>query len=93
MTPQARGQRRGPKPNPNRGDPIGYRITSRTRFELQVAATFVGTASHQETIDLAVREFLDRLRTDADGYTEALTRAEAHQQARAGVAPLSPSDR
>ncbi len=92
MAAEARGGRRGPKPNPDRGDPIGYRVTARTRFELQVAAAFVGTASHQETVALAVQEFLDRLRIEAVGYTEALAKAEAHQQSRAGVRPLDASD-
>lgn len=92
MTPQTRA-RRGPKPNPDRGDPIGYRITARTRFELQVAAAFVGTTSHQDTIDVAVQEFLNRLREEVDGFATAVAKAEASQRTRAGVTPIPPADR
>ncbi|MQA11514.1 MAG: hypothetical protein GEU98_23770 [Pseudonocardiaceae bacterium] len=91
MTEEALRRRRGPKPNPNRGTPSGYRLTDRTRFELQLAAAFVGTTSLQDTIALAVDEFLASMR-QVDGYSEALRAAETSQQRRAGVPALPSSD-
>jgi hypothetical protein len=84
----AEARRRGPKPDPDRGTPSGYRLTDRTRFELQAAALFVGTHSLQDTISLAVEEFLDRLRT-VDGFGKALGAAQINQQRRAGVTDVS----
>lgn len=84
----AEARRRGPKPNPDRGTPSGYRLTDRTRFELQTAALFVGTNSLQDTISLAVEEFLDRLRA-VDGFGEALRAAQVSQQRRAGVTDVN----
>lgn len=84
MADEALRRRRGPKPNPDRGTPSGYRLTDRTRFELQMAATFVGTASLQDTVAVAVEEFLTRMRT-VEGFREAVRAAEASQQKRAGV--------
>lgn len=89
MTEETLRPRRGPKPNPNRGSPSGYRVTDRTRFELQVAAAFVGTTSLQDTITLAVTDFLARMR-EIDGFTETLRAAERHQQRRAGVRSVTP---
>ena len=89
MAEKALQPRRGPKPNPNRGTPSGYRLTDRTRFELQTAAVFVGTDSLQDTIALAVDEFLSTMR-EVEGFTEALRSAERHQQARAGVSAMTP---
>ena len=60
---------RGPKPNPNRGTPSGFRIGDRERFELQLAAAFVGTRNLQDTLDLAVREFLMGMHWSAVGQT------------------------
>lgn len=74
----------GPKPNPDRGQPTGYRATDRQRFALRVAGTFVGTKNLQETINLAVDEFLDRQR-QVRGFLDALEAAEASQRERAGV--------
>jgi hypothetical protein len=84
MPEEARRARRGPKPNPSRGTPTGYRIADRTRFELQVAAAFVGARSLQETVDIAVAEFLERQHQVA-GFKDALTAAEANQRARGGI--------
>lgn len=84
MAGEALRRRRGPKPNPDRGTPSGYRLTDRTRFELQVAALFVGTNSLQDTISLAVEEFLNRLRT-VDGFRQALHAAQVSQQRRSGA--------
>lgn len=61
MAALTRQSRRGPKPNPNRGTPSGYRIGDRARFEMQMAASFVGTQTLQDTIDAAVQEFLARM--------------------------------
>lgn len=91
MAEEARRRRRGPRPNPDRGRPCGFRITERTRFELQAAALFVGKASIQDTIALAVDEFLDRTRT-TPGFTEALRAAEANIQRRSGVSRIPPTD-
>jgi hypothetical protein len=88
MAEKALQPRRGPKPNPNRGTPSGYRLTDRTRFELQTAALFVGTDSLQDTIALAVDEFVSRMR-EVEGFTEAMRSAERHQQARAGVPTMT----
>jgi hypothetical protein len=87
MVEEARRARRGPMPNPNRGAPSGYRVTDRKRFELQIAAAFVGTRGLQDTIDLAVDEFLKGLR-GVDGFVEAVAAAEASQRARADVPTL-----
>lgn len=84
MAEEALRRRRGPKPNPDRGTPSGYRITDRTRFELQAAALFVGTNSLQDTIALAVEEFLSRERS-VDGFPAALRAAQINQQRRAGI--------
>jgi hypothetical protein len=89
MAEKALQSRRGPKPNPNRGTPSGYRLTDRTRFELQTAALFVGTESLQDTIALAVSEFLSGMR-QVEGFAEAMRSAERHQQARAGVPTMTP---
>lgn len=91
MPEEALRGRRGPKPNPNRGSPSGYRVTDRTRFELQVAALFVGTANLQGTIAVAVDEFLARMR-EVDGYEQALRAAETHQQLRAGIRSVPAPD-
>lgn len=84
-------KRRGPAPNPDRGKPSGYRVTARRRFELSMAAIFVGTSSLQDTIDLAVTEFLERM-GDEPGFREALTAAERSQRRRAGVGELRRPD-
>lgn len=72
--------------------PSGYRVSERRRFELQAAALFTGTTGLQGVIDLAVTEFLDRMR-DVPGFTDTLSKAETSQQRRAGVRQLpKPSD-
>ena len=75
MAASTRQTRRGPKPNPNRGTPSGYRIDARTRFEMQMAASFVGTQSLQDTIGVAVGEFLAGMH-GVPGFSEALRNAE-----------------
>jgi len=60
-------------------------VSDRRRFELRQAGLFTGQDSLQDTIDLAVTEFLDRLRNDASGFVEALESAEREQRRRAGV--------
>lgn len=91
MPEEARRARRGPKPKPDRGTPSGYRVSDRTRFELQMAALFVGTRTVQDTIDVAVSEFIERLRRNP-GYQAALDAAESSQRVRAAVPTLKPSD-
>ena len=51
-----------------------------------MASLFTGHESLQDIIDLAVTEFLDRLR-DQPGFSDALMAAEQEQQRRAGVRP------
>jgi hypothetical protein len=51
-----------------------------------MAGLFTGHESLQDIIDLAVTEFLDRLRGQP-GFSEALTAAEQEQQRRAGIRP------
>jgi hypothetical protein len=67
--------------------PSGYRVSDRRRFELRMASLFTGHDSLQEVIDLAVAEFLDRLRA-RPGFADALAAAEQEQQRRAGVHPV-----
>jgi len=49
-----------------------------------MAALFTGQESLQDVINLAVTEFLDRLR-GVDGFPESLAAAERELQRRAGV--------
>ena len=59
--------KRGPQADPDRGSPCGFRLTARQRFELGMAAQFLGTGSVQETLEVAVNdldgreEFLDKV--------------------------------
>lgn len=73
---------------PVRREPVlaasGYRIDERRRFELQAAALFTDANGLQGVIDLAVTEFLERMR-DVPGFADTLTNAEKHQQLRAGI--------
>lgn len=58
-------------------DQVGYRVTPAQRREMDVARGFVGARSHQDLIDMAVREYLRRLRQDDADYrvaAEALDR-------------------
>lgn len=66
--------------------PTGYRVSDRRKFELRMAGLFTGHESLQDIIDLAVTEFLNRLRGQP-GFSEALTAAEQEQQRRAGIRP------
>jgi hypothetical protein len=82
---------RGPIARQPARTPTGYRIDDRTRFELQAAALFTGCDPKlQSVLDLAVAEFLDRLK-QAEGFRDALRNAEREQQRRAGLRRL-PSD-
>lgn len=84
MSEEPRRVRRGPKPNPNRGTNSGYRVADRDRFELQIAAPFLGARNLQETLDLAVSEFLAKMHK-VPGFADAIAAAEASQRARGGV--------
>lgn len=75
---------RGPLRTKPPSAPTGYRVDDRRRFELHMAGTFTGRETLQGVIDLAVDEFLERLRR-APGFEAALSAAEAEQQRRAGV--------
>jgi hypothetical protein len=76
---------RGPISRQPTLSPTGYRVSDRRRFELHMAGGFRGLYSLQDIIDLAVTEFLDRLRDDAPGFVETLASAEREQRRRAGV--------
>lgn len=67
--------------------PTGFRVADRTRFELQAAGLFTGRATLQAVLDLAVAEFLERLR-GVEGFVEALEQAEREQRRRAGTPTL-----
>jgi hypothetical protein len=75
---------RGPVGRQPTLSPTGYRVSDRRRFELRMACLFTGQESLQDIVDLAVTEFLDRLRQQA-GFQGALTAAEQEQQRRAGI--------
>lgn len=74
----------GPQPAAERRRQSGYRVTERQRFELHMAGPFVGSDSLQDTVDLAVNEFLKGMRR-VSGFVEALDAAEANRRRRAGV--------
>jgi hypothetical protein len=86
--PESAG-RRGPIARQPQRRPTGFRIDDRTRFELQAAALYVGCDNLQAVLDLAVGEFLDRLR-QVEGFEETLRSAELQQQRRARVRRLPP---
>jgi hypothetical protein len=52
-----------------------------------MAALFTGQESVQDVINLAVTEFLDRLRS-APGFVESLATTEHEQQRRGRVPPM-----
>lgn len=61
------------------------------RFELLAARSFIGTRSLQDTIDLAVRDFLDGMYA-TEGFLDALHSAERSQQSRAGLHVIGGSE-
>lgn len=69
--------------------PTGYRVTPRRKFELLGAMNFVGATALQGVIDIAVDEFLNRMR-GTPGYSDALTASEAEQRRLAGVRTVKP---
>lgn len=83
VRPETAGAR-GPVGRQPALSPTGYRVSDRRRFELRMAGLFTGHESLQDIIDLAVTEFLDRLR-EQPGFQTALTAAEHEQQRRAGI--------
>ena len=80
---------RGPIGRHPRPLPTGYRVVERRRFELLMAGRFTGHETLQAVIDLAVGEFLDRMRKEP-GFNEALSAAEQSQRRRAGVPSATP---
>jgi hypothetical protein len=80
--------RRGPVARQPTRTPTGFRVDDRTRFELQAAALYTGCDNIQAVLDLAVAEFLERMRRE-EGFRETLVSAERAQQRRAGVRRLS----
>jgi hypothetical protein len=84
--PETAGSR-GPVRREPALSPSGYRISERRRFELQAAILYTGVAGLQGIIDLAVTEFLDRMRIEP-GFNETLDHAERSQRRRAGVRQL-----
>jgi hypothetical protein len=79
---------RGPVGRPEKLTPSGYRVSDRRRFELRAAGPYIGAESLQEIIDLAVTEFLNRLREGTPGFAETLETAERARRERAGVRTL-----
>jgi hypothetical protein len=82
---------RGPIGRQPAMSPTGYRVPDRRRFELRMAGLFTGQESLQDIVDLAVTEFLDRLR-ESPGFLEALAAAEREQQRRAGIHSSHPPE-
>ena len=80
----ASGGSRGPVARQPRRTPTGYRIDDRTRFVLRAAALYTGCDNLQGVLDLAVAEFLDRLK-DVKGFQQTLRDAERAQQQRARI--------
>ena len=76
--------RRGPLAREPRLKPSGFRISERTRFELQAAALYTGCTTIQAVLEIAVTEFLERMASE-DGFRETLAKAEAAQRRRAGI--------
>lgn len=68
--------------------PTGYRVSDRRRFELRMAGSYMGKESLQDIIDLAVTQFLDRLRDDDPEFERSVNSAERHRQRQAGVRSL-----
>ena len=74
-TPRPRSSgARGPVARTPGARPCGYRVTDEVRVELQMAAAFTDRSSLQAVIDLAVAEFLERMRRQ-DGFVDAVTKA------------------
>jgi hypothetical protein len=70
--------RRGPIARRPAKAPTGYRIDERTKFELQAAALYTGCdPTLQSVLDLAVAEFLERLRRSGDSRRRCRTRNES----------------
>lgn len=74
--PDAAGPRRGRPARPEPAEPTGYRCTAPIRLQLQLAIPFLGESNMQSVIDRAVKEFLARLRTDVQGFADAVEAAE-----------------
>lgn len=88
MNVLGRPSKRGPRPKVDKGAQTGYRITARQRLELQVAQGFVGAGSLQAMLNEAVTAYLQSLHANADGFTEAVEKAEQHQRKQAGIRRL-----
>ena len=82
---------RGPVARQPRRTPTGFRVDDRTRFKLRVAALYTGRDNLQGVLDLAVAEFLDRLK-DVKGFRHTLRDAEQAQQRRARIRRVPRSD-
>jgi hypothetical protein len=67
--------------------PTGFRVSERTRFELEAAALYTGRHTLQSVLELAVAEFLERVRAQ-EGFLATLDTAERAQQRRADVPRL-----
>jgi hypothetical protein len=55
---------------------------------LQAAALYTGCDNLQSVLDLAIAEFLDRMKRE-EGFRDTLVSAERAQQRRAGVRRLA----
>ena len=79
---------RGPARREPTLSPTGYRVSDRQRFELRMAALFIGEESLQDVIDFAVTGFLGWLRAEFPKFGDAVEDAEHAQQQLAGVQSL-----
>lgn len=66
----------GPKDAETSMSPTGYRCTDATRYELIAAGLFSDEVGMQAIIDVAVQEFLDRMR-QTEGFSDAVKAAAA----------------
>lgn len=65
-------RRRGRPPRPEEAAPTGYRATTVTRRQLEMARQFTGHGSLQAIIDAAVRAYVAALAESTPEYRTAL---------------------
>jgi hypothetical protein len=62
---------RGRPPRKESAEPTGYRASVTIRRHIDLARAFLSVRSQQDFIDLAVRDYLDRLREANPQYSAA----------------------
>lgn len=78
MPEQHATSRRGRPSRPEPAEPTGYRCTEGVRRQLQLAIAFTRERNLQAVIDRAVRDYLQKLRSEVDGFADAVDAVEAH---------------